>query len=41
MKRIANPNEFVQLILFLASDNSSYVNGTSIAIDGGVSKNIF
>lgn len=41
MKRIAHPEEFVKLIIFLASENSSYINGTAIAIDGGVSKNIF
>ena len=39
--RIATPNEFIQLILFLASENSSYVTGTSIPIDGGSSKSIF
>ena len=39
--RIAKPEEFIQLILFLASENSSYITGSSIAIDGGTSKNIF
>jgi 3-oxoacyl-[acyl-carrier protein] reductase len=32
---IASPEEFVQLIVFLASPLSCYVNGTSIPIDGG------
>jgi len=41
MKRIAEPEEFVQLIIFLASEQSSYINGTAIAIDGGSSKSIF
>ena len=41
MKRIAEPNEFVKLIIFLASNHSSYINGTAIAIDGGTSKGIF
>lgn len=39
--KIASPEEFVQLILFLASENSSYVTGTSIPIDGGTSKSLF
>jgi len=39
--RIAKPNEFIQLILFLSSENSSYVTGTAIPIDGGSSKSIF
>ena len=41
MGRIAKPEEFVQLIIFLASENSSYINGTAISIDGGSSKSIF
>ena len=41
MKKIAEPNEFIQLIIFLASEYSSYINGTAIAIDGGSSKSIF
>ena len=41
MGRIAQPNEFVQLIIFLASENSSYVSGSAIAIDGGSSKSVF
>ena len=39
--RIAEPIEFIQLILFLASEKSSYITGTAIPIDGGSSKNIF
>ena len=39
--RIATPKEFIQLILFLASENSSYITGTAIPIDGGTSKSIF
>ena len=41
MQRIAEPEEFVKLIIFLASEYSSYINGTAIAIDGGSSKSIF
>lgn len=39
-KKIATPEEFSQMALFLASENASYVNGTSICIDGGLSKGI-
>jgi len=41
MKRIVEPNEFVKLIIFLASNHLSYINGTAIVIDGGTSKGIF
>lgn len=41
MKRIADPEEFVKLIIFLASKYSSYISGTAIAIDGGTSKSMF
>lgn len=41
MKKIAKPIEFVQLIIFLCSEYSSYINGTAIEIDGGNSKSIF
>ena len=34
-KRWGNPNEVSNLICFLLSDLSSYINGTSINIDGG------
>ena len=39
--KIAKTYEFVQTILFLASNNSSYINGIAIPIDGGASKSIF
>ncbi len=37
----AKPDEFIQIILFLASSNSSYLNGIALPIDGGVSKSLF
>ena len=41
INRFAEPDEFIQLILFLASDASSYVTGQTIGIDGGLLKATF
>lgn len=35
LKRVANTNEIADVILFLASDRSSYINGQNIIVDGG------
>lgn len=37
LKRIADPQEIAQAALFLASDASSFVTGTALLADGGVS----
>ena len=37
LRRAAQPTELAQVALFLASDQSSYVNGQAIAVDGGLS----
>ncbi len=35
MGRLAEPEDIARMILFLASDESSYVNGTAQVVDGG------
>ena len=35
MKRIAQPEEIAEGILFLASSKASYITGASLAADGG------
>jgi NAD(P)-dependent dehydrogenase (short-subunit alcohol dehydrogenase family) len=39
MKRVADPEEIVPLVLYLASDASSYVTGEDFAIAGGMRSN--
>jgi len=36
IKRLANPEEIVKVMIFLASEDSSYINGTTIVADGGM-----
>ena len=35
MARLGNPEEILGLLYFLASNNSSYITGQNILIDGG------
>jgi NAD(P)-dependent dehydrogenase (short-subunit alcohol dehydrogenase family) len=37
LKRIARPEEIARSVLYLASDDSSFVSGTALLIDGGAS----
>ena len=39
--KIARPEEISPLIVFLASEKASYITGTNICIDGGLSSSIF
>ena len=36
MQRIGEPNEIAKVALFLASDAASYITGTTIYVDGGL-----
>jgi NAD(P)-dependent dehydrogenase (short-subunit alcohol dehydrogenase family) len=36
LKRLGTPEEIVKIALFLASDDSNYINGTTIVADGGM-----
>lgn len=36
--RIGNPEEIASAVLFLTSDDSSYIHGASLLVDGGISR---
>ncbi len=39
--RLGQPEEFANMVVFLASERASYITGVSIAIDGGYVKGIY
>jgi 3-oxoacyl-[acyl-carrier protein] reductase len=41
LRRIGQPEEFANMVVFLASECASYVSGVSIAVDGGIVKGLY
>ena len=39
--RIGTPEEFANVVVFLASERASYVTGVSLAVDGGIVKGLY
>ena len=40
LRRVGQPGEFANLVVFLASERASYITGSSIAVDGGIVKGV-
>ncbi len=40
MQRIGNANDIAKVVMFLLSDDSSYVHGENILVDGGVMNSV-
>ena len=38
--RLGSPREFGDVVCFLASDRASYVNGTTVLVDGGAGRSL-
>ncbi|MBM3727209.1 MAG: SDR family oxidoreductase [Acidobacteria bacterium] len=41
LRRVGQPNEFADMVVFLASERASYITGASINIDGGAVRHIW
>jgi 3-oxoacyl-[acyl-carrier protein] reductase len=39
--RVGRPEEFADLVVFLASQRAAYITGASIAVDGGLVKGLY
>lgn len=40
LKRLGRPQEVAEVVLFLASERASYITGTNILVDGGLSRGV-
>jgi 3-oxoacyl-[acyl-carrier protein] reductase len=40
-RRLGTPDELAHVIVFLASERASYVTGTTVSVDGGLSRGLF
>ena len=40
LRRVASPRELGDVVCFLASDRAAYVTGTTIAVDGGLTRGL-
>jgi len=40
LRRLADPREFADAVVFLASERASYITGQSLVVDGGFSKGV-
>jgi 3-oxoacyl-[acyl-carrier protein] reductase len=41
LKRLGKPEEYGALVAFLASEQAAYITGTTIQIDGGITRSLF
>jgi 3-oxoacyl-[acyl-carrier protein] reductase len=41
LRRVGQPEEFANLVVFLASERASYITGVSIGVDGGIVKGLY
>jgi 3-oxoacyl-[acyl-carrier protein] reductase len=40
LRRLGRPDEIASVVCFLASDSASYITGTTIAVDGGLTRGL-